>query len=72
MIKGNITNKMLKRFPVITSFVEKNKRIPTNLEIADMFNIKAGVGETTKYILEKYLKSLSHCTVCGNKLLNNK
>lgn len=68
MKKGQISDKMLRRFPVITRFANKYHRLPTNVEIQKMFKIaKNGIGETTKDILDKYQKSLINCTLCGHK-----
>lgn len=69
MKKGQLSPKMIKRFPIIKSFTKKHKRMPTNEEIRKMFKIaQGGIGETTKDIIDKYIKSLTKCTLCGHKI----
>jgi len=69
MKKDQNSIKMLKRFPIISAFVQKKGRMPNNFEIAKMFKIaKGGVGETTKNVIDNYQKSLEVCIVCGHKL----
>lgn len=69
MRKGQLSSKMINRFPIITLFVAGHDRLPTNEEIRKLFKIaKNGVGETTSDILKKYKKSLTHCTLCKHKL----
>lgn len=65
MKKGQSYNKMLARFPIITDFIAKKGRFPTNFEVATLFKISSGM--TTHLVLTKYRKSLTHCTVCGHK-----
>lgn len=73
MKKGQLSEKMMSRFPRITKFIEIKKRFPTNREIAKMFDVASGgIGETTKDIIDKYKKSLTYCTVCGHRLKNKK
>lgn len=65
MKKGYIGAKMLKRFSKIRVFIKKNKRFPTNSEMARMF--KVSIGESSKDIGDKYKKSLKCCILCGKK-----
>ena len=67
--KGLLTEKQLKRFPVIDRFVKRKKRLPLNYEIVKMFRV--GLGATSKEILEKYIKhrkNLKRCPLCHHFL----
>lgn len=61
------SEKMLKRFKVMDDFAKSHGRLPTNQEVASMFNLRT-LGGTTWEVIQKYKKSKTHCTCCEKKL----
>jgi hypothetical protein len=66
MKKGIVTTRMFNRIKVIDKFVIKNKRLPNNIELGQMFGGKAG--QKTINILKFYSQSKKICIACGHKL----
>lgn len=66
----NITKKMIDRFIRIDEFIKTNKRMITNKEISILFNVS--IGQTTKNIINQYLKSKKQCILCKQTIKNTR